>query len=103
MEGSKTTISRILCLVVLLASFDVTSAETQLPVRDNIEREATSFRPDLTDTFDGDNYIIPPVPETPEPNFYWVSAPVCRPLLAPFQHYRLVAIRAPPISSLIPA
>jgi hypothetical protein len=69
MEDLKTSISRILCLLVLLASFDVSLAETQLPARDNIEQEASSFRPDATATFDDNSSIIPPAVEAPAPFF----------------------------------
>jgi hypothetical protein len=103
MEDLKTSISRILCLLVLLASFDVSLAETQLPARDNIEQEASSFRPDATATFDDNSSIIPPAVEAPVPVFRWTTASFCQLCLVTFQRYRLIAIRAPPHSSFIPA
>ncbi len=103
MEDLKTSISRILCLFFLLAGFDVTSAETQLPVRENIELQASSSGSDLTETFDGDNSIIPPVLETPELVVNSTTDSFCLSHSAPFQDYRLIAIRAPPHSSFIPA
>ena len=103
MEESKTTISLILSLFVLLAGFNLTFAETQLPVKENVVLEASSFRPDLAATFDDDNSVVPPALEAPEPVYCSNTDSSSLPRSVPSQRYRLSTIRAPPYSSFLPA
>ncbi len=96
MEDSKTSISRILCLIILLASFDVSLAETQLPVRDYIEQKSSAFSPDSTASFNDDNTVIPPSVEVPEAVFESTTERHYQSHSAPFQRFRHIPIRAPP-------
>jgi len=96
------SISRILYLIVLLVSFDITFAETQLQLTENTELEASSYEADLTATFDEDSSIIPPGLKLAKPAFNSTIDSVFDSRSASIQCYWHVAIRAPPHSSFIP-